>query len=366
MGFTETCTRVSFPGDWPAAIGGGPVAVTESGSNLSTPPGLSARGLIDAPGREQRGSVCPDLSARERGCFAYIYPIAGRMSRGRGRGGRGQSCLGGGEGRRARPVTTWRGGRDTALAPKAAPHHPLSGPRRSFLTGASRVKGESLRDAFFRSWRAGKKPRRRPAGRSAKQQPDAALEAVRHRRDNGASGEGVRALSAGAITWLKSLHPKLWSAAGGLHQASSRTRFARSSASWMLRERRCRSPRSESGSAAAFDPERQTFQRERAEREKLQAEKDQEITRLEAELSRVEAERESALDALTKAGEELERERVERAKAESTARTLEAELRSFGTRAGRRWRLGWSVRAAPPPGSQSLRKVQGPGRLPGC
>ena len=74
------------------------------------------------------------------------------------------------------------------------------------------------------------------------------------------------------------------------------------------------------------DPERQTFQRERAEHEQLRAEKDQEIARLEAELSRVEAERESARAALTKAGEELERERVERAKAESTARTLQAEL----------------------------------------
>jgi chromosome segregation ATPase len=52
----------------------------------------------------------------------------------------------------------------------------------------------------------------------------------------------------------------------------------------------------------------------------------QEIAQLEAELSRVEAERESARAALAKAGEELERERVERAKAESTARTLQAEL----------------------------------------
>ena len=74
------------------------------------------------------------------------------------------------------------------------------------------------------------------------------------------------------------------------------------------------------------EPERQTFQRERAEHEQLRAEKDQEITRLEAELSRVEADRESARAALAKAGEEFERERVERAKAESTASTLEAEL----------------------------------------
>ena len=77
---------------------------------------------------------------------------------------------------------------------------------------------------------------------------------------------------------------------------------------------------------SVHEPERQTFQLERAEHEQLRAEKDQEIARLEAELSRVEAERESAQGSLTKAGEELERERVERAKAESTARTLEAEL----------------------------------------
>ena len=74
------------------------------------------------------------------------------------------------------------------------------------------------------------------------------------------------------------------------------------------------------------EPERQAFQRERAEHEQLRAEKDQEITRLEAELSRVEAERESGRAALTKAEEELARERVERAKAEATVGTLQAEL----------------------------------------
>jgi len=77
---------------------------------------------------------------------------------------------------------------------------------------------------------------------------------------------------------------------------------------------------------SVHEPEREKFQRERAEQERLRAEKDQEIGRLEAELSRVEAERESGRAALAKAGEELERERVERAKAESTARTLQAEL----------------------------------------
>ncbi len=74
------------------------------------------------------------------------------------------------------------------------------------------------------------------------------------------------------------------------------------------------------------EPEREKFQRERAEQERLRAEMGQEIARLEAELSRVEDERESARDALAKAEEELERERIERAKAESTASTLQAEL----------------------------------------
>jgi chromosome segregation ATPase len=50
------------------------------------------------------------------------------------------------------------------------------------------------------------------------------------------------------------------------------------------------------------------------------------IARLEAELSRVEAERESARAAVTKAGGELERGRIGRAKVESTARALQAKL----------------------------------------
>ena len=77
---------------------------------------------------------------------------------------------------------------------------------------------------------------------------------------------------------------------------------------------------------ANHEPERQAFQRERAEHEQLRAEKDHEIARLEAELSRVEAERESVRAALTKAEEELARERVERAKGEATVGTLQAEL----------------------------------------
>jgi len=73
------------------------------------------------------------------------------------------------------------------------------------------------------------------------------------------------------------------------------------------------------------EPERHAFQRERAEHERLRAEMGQEIARLDAELSRVETERESGRAALAKAGEKLERERVERAKAEATVRTLQAE-----------------------------------------
>ena len=75
-----------------------------------------------------------------------------------------------------------------------------------------------------------------------------------------------------------------------------------------------------------YEPERQAFQRERAEHEQQRAERDQEIARLEAELSRVEAEREPARAALTKAEDVLEQERVERAKAETTVRTLEGEF----------------------------------------
>jgi septal ring factor EnvC (AmiA/AmiB activator) len=104
------------------------------------------------------------------------------------------------------------------------------------------------------------------------------------------------------------------------------------------------------------EPEREKFQRERAEQERHRAEMGQEIARLEAELSRVEDERESARDALTKAGEELERERVERAKAESTARTLQAELTELrdekqprGVIAGPRFGPHGRARARPSP-----------------
>ena len=53
-----------------------------------------------------------------------------------------------------------------------------------------------------------------------------------------------------------------------------------------------------------YEPERQTFQRERAEHERLRGEMAEEITRLEVELSRVVAECESVRVALAKAEEE--------------------------------------------------------------
>ncbi len=77
---------------------------------------------------------------------------------------------------------------------------------------------------------------------------------------------------------------------------------------------------------SVHEPERQAFQRERHDSERLRAEMAGEITRLEEELARVESEREAAKDAAMKAGEELEREQVGRARAESTAQTLQAEL----------------------------------------
>ena len=77
---------------------------------------------------------------------------------------------------------------------------------------------------------------------------------------------------------------------------------------------------------SVHEPERQAREREEIEHEKLRAEMGQEIARLEAELTQVEAERESAQAALTKIGEELEQERVERAKADNSARMLQTEV----------------------------------------
>ena len=59
------------------------------------------------------------------------------------------------------------------------PITPFRGRRPPFLQVTGRVKGESLWDAFS-GQDVRKKPRRRPAGCPAKQQSEAALEAVRH------------------------------------------------------------------------------------------------------------------------------------------------------------------------------------------
>ena len=76
------------------------------------------------------------------------------------------------------------------------------------MTGASRVKGESLRDAFFRPGWPEKSRVGGPQGVPQSSSRTRPLRRLAACRDNGASGEGVRALSAGAITWLKSLRPK--------------------------------------------------------------------------------------------------------------------------------------------------------------
>jgi chromosome segregation ATPase len=80
------------------------------------------------------------------------------------------------------------------------------------------------------------------------------------------------------------------------------------------------------GALKTHEPERQAFQRERQDAERTKGEMLAEIARLEGEVSRVESEREAAKDAATKVREDLEREQVGRARAESTAETLQAEL----------------------------------------
>jgi chromosome segregation ATPase len=81
-----------------------------------------------------------------------------------------------------------------------------------------------------------------------------------------------------------------------------------------------------SGALKTHEPERQVFQRERQDAERTKGEMLAEIARLEGEVSRVESEREAAKDAATKVRGDLEREQVGRARAESTAQTLQAEL----------------------------------------
>ena len=109
------------------------------------------------------------------------------------------------------------------------------------------------------------------------------------------------------------------------------------------------------------EPERQAFQRERAEHEQLRAEMGHEIARLEAELSRVEAERESARAALRRAVEELEGSVSSGPRPRPRCGRLRPSFRSFGSRAGRRLRRsrpGWSGRLGRRPGLEELAKAK--------
>lgn len=100
LGFTQTCTRVSFPEDRPP-IEGGRSHVSESGSNLSTPPRLSARGPVErCPGSRASGLRLPVSSAIKSVCDLRTYMRAGRLSRSTGRvdgalSFRAESALGG-------------------------------------------------------------------------------------------------------------------------------------------------------------------------------------------------------------------------------------------------------------------------------
>ena len=77
-----------------------------------------------------------------------------------------------------------------------------------FLDGGEPGQGGVFAGRFFRPGRLEKSREGGPQGvpqSSSRMRPLRRLAAC---RDNGASGEGVRALSAGAITWLKLLRPK--------------------------------------------------------------------------------------------------------------------------------------------------------------
>ena len=74
------------------------------------------------------------------------------------------------------------------------------------MQGASRVKGEPLRDAFSGHGGPEKAAVGGPQGIPQSSSRTRPLRRLAACRDNEASGEGVRALSADAITWLKSLH----------------------------------------------------------------------------------------------------------------------------------------------------------------
>src|SRR5512135_3126858 len=64
VGFTETCIRVSFPGDQPTARRGGGRRHRERVEPFDTSGALDTGRWVNAPGREQRGCVCPDWNVR--------------------------------------------------------------------------------------------------------------------------------------------------------------------------------------------------------------------------------------------------------------------------------------------------------------
>lgn len=76
----------------------------------------------------------------------------------------------------------------------------------------------------------------------------------------------------------------------------------------------------------AHEAERQACEREKIEHDRLKAEMTHEISRLEEELAEVNADRESLRATLKKADEELQHRELERAKAEASVGTLQAEL----------------------------------------
>ena len=111
-------------------------------------------------------------------------------------------------------ATTRRSGGLTAGLRMPPPITPFPDGGGLSCTGASRVKGEPLRDAFFRSWMAGKKPRRRPAGRPAKQQPDAALEAACHLSRQWSLRGGGEGRVGGRDHLAQVAASEIWSAGG--------------------------------------------------------------------------------------------------------------------------------------------------------
>ena len=219
MGFTETCTRVSFPGGPAAAIRGAGRRHRERVEPFDTS-GALGTGLDCCPGSRAAGLRLPGFECKR----AWLIRV--RLS------DSGPDVTRPGAGRQSpvpalaeEPMTGGAGddvawGRGTAWAPKAAPHHPLSGPRRSFLQGRAGSRG-SLCGTLFLARMAGKKPRRRPAGRAAKQQPDAALEAACRLSRQWSLRGGGESLVGGRNHLAQVAASETWSGAGSLREFTS-------------------------------------------------------------------------------------------------------------------------------------------------